>query len=278
MIGVSISPAYAGPPAPTCSLHIAGGVDVGSFMCDFVGGDKFEIFETWTGTDDTYIIFNNLVIGVNYEVEKKITNSIETPGVGTNIQRIIVFSNEVLDPSGNFNDVQFDGPCPGTICPAGFSRSNDPDKLSFAQNADPPTRDSDIFFSLTPDEFGQIDFLDWMGTGTDADGFHPGQICNSSTDDDAGNGFGNPVCTDPIFDTQNFGLRDDDTFGQNQPFLLREALTPTAPPMIGGEMVSSDFAVLAIAEMKDNAFNLLGILSLAGVATFAALYFSVKRK
>ena len=57
-----------------------------------------------------------------------------------------------------------------------------------------------------------------------------------------------------------------------------ETLTPVAPPMIGGQVVSSDFAVLAIAGLKDNAFNILGILSLVGVSTFAALYFTVKRK
>ncbi len=281
MIGFSISPAYAGGPfsGGTCSLFIAGGIDPGSFDCFFDGDVTFFIDETWVGTDPAYIIFDELEIGANYFVEKKIKNSIDSPGVGNDITRIVLFSHEVMDPSGNFNDLSFDEDCDlsPVFCPPGFSRSNDPDKLSFAQGVDPPKRDSLAFFALSPDEFGTIDFLDWMGSGTDGDGFHPGQICNSSPDDDLGNGV-HPECTDPFTDTHTFGLRDDDTFGQNQAFLLRQALTPSGPPMIGGEMVSSDFAVLAIAGMKDNAFNILGILSLAGVATFAALYFSVKRK
>ena len=47
---------------------------------------------------------------------------------------------------------------------------------------------------------------------------------------------------------------------------------------LAGQMVSPDFAVLSIAGLQDNALNILGILSLVGVSTFAALYFTVKRK
>ncbi len=267
MIGLSISPAYAGGGTPTCSIHIAGGVDAGSFSCSYNDGtDTFEIDETWTGTDDFYIIFDDLEFRFDYKVNKIIRNSIDTPGL--DLTRITEFSNELLDPEGDKNDADFDGPCPGTICPAGFTRSNDPDKLSFTQGSPPAVpRDSDAFFMLFPDEFGTIDFLDFALAGNG----HPGQICNDSADDDAS-------CTDPTFDTQDFGIRDSETFGSNQAFLLRESLTLSKPPMIGGEMVSSDFAVLAIAGMKDNAFNILGILSLVGVSTFAALYFTVKRK
>ena len=156
------------------------------------------------------------------------------------------------------------------------ANSNDPDALSFSQGlpgSSTPTvaRDSLAFLTETPDEFNLIDFIDWEGSGTDIDGFHPGEICNTNT-------FPTATCTISTMDTQVFGLRDDRITGENQPFLLRESLRPTAPPMIGGDMVSSEFAVLAIAGMKDNAFNILGILSKVGVSTFAALYFTVKRK
>jgi hypothetical protein len=106
-----------------------------------------------------------------------------------------------------------------------------------------------------------------------SDATHDGRICNTNSAPTAS-------CPAPIptTDTQLFGLRDDKISLENQAYLLRQTLTPVAPPVIGGEMLSSDFAVLAIAGLKDNAYSILGILSLVGVSTFAALYFTVKRK
>ena len=282
MIGLSISPAYAG--VPTCELFDLGGGDFGgiandaSFTCVIDDDAKtITITETWTSTADSYIIFNNLMTGsIDYVVTKTITNSLPS------LAKMTTFSQELHDPDNGpgSNDDLDQKPCgvPGSedpdedndVCPDGYTRSNEPDGLSFAQGAvgRPSTpRDSDAFKDLAPDEFDTIDFLDWSGAGMG----HPGEICNTAGGDDA-------FCSSPDFDTQTFGIRDENLRGANQPFLLRETLTPISPPMIGGEMVSSDFSVLAIAGMNDNAFNILGILSLVGVSAFTALYFTVKRK
>ena len=284
MIGFSISPAYAG--VATCELFDLGGGNFGgiqfsSFTCtvnDAVDPPTIMIDETWISFADSYIFFSGLQKGqIDYEVTKVIHNSLP------NLAVMDSFSHELHDRDNGSpsNDDLDQKPCgvPGSnipdalndVCPTGFTRSNEPDGLSFAQGADednPSTaRNSDAFSTVAPDEFNLIDFLDWEG---DAMG-HPGQICNTAAGDDL-------TCTDDDFDTQTFGIRDENRRGLNQPFLLRESQTLISPPMIGGEIVSSDFAVLAIAGMKDNAFNILGILSLVGVSAFAALYFTVKRK
>ena len=287
MIGFSISPAYAGPPVPSCILFDLdpgagtdfGGIDPATFSCIIDNTLKtVTIIETWIGEPDSYVLFNNMDIFVDYSVTKIITNSITTG------KEMISFSYELHDPAGNFNDgsVPDFTPCgiPGSlipdidndVCPAGFSRSNDPDELSFSQGTPIPTvaRDSLVFFTELPDEFNLIDFVDWMNSGP---GGHFGRICNTLTIPT----LSCPVAS-PTTDTQTFGLRDDKINGENQAYLLRQSLVLIGPPIVGGEMVSSDFAVLAIAGMKDNAFNILGILSLVGISTFAALYFTVKRK
>ncbi len=290
MIGFSISPAYAGPPVPSCILFDLdpgagtdfGGIDPATFSCSIDNILKtVTITETWIGEPDSYVLFNNLDIFTDYSVTKIITNSI------TNGKEMISFSYELHDPAGNFNDGSVpDMPCapfPIGVCPSplsvppfpapGFSHSNDPDELSFSQGTPIPTvaRDSLVFFTEVPDEFNLIDFIDWKDA--DAGTGHFGRICNTLTIPT----LSCPVAS-PTTDTQTFGLRDDKITGENQAFLLRQTLTPVGPPVVGGEMESSDFAVLAIAGMKDNAFNILGILSLVGISTFAALYFTVKRK
>jgi len=119
----------------------------------------------------------------------------------------------------------------------------------------------------------QFSDIDWMDADPADPAGHFGRICNTLTIPT----LSCPVAS-PTTDTQTFGLRDDKINGENQAFLLRQSLIIIGPPVVGGEMESSDFAVLAIAGMKDNAFNILGILSLVGISTFAALYFTVKRK
>jgi len=295
LIGFSISPAFAGPPVPTCSLFdlddgitgnggdVFGGIDPATFSCVIDNGvaKTVTMTETWILKTDSYILFDNMDIFTDYTVTKIITNSIvDLPG--PTFPEIVTFSYELHDPDGNFNDANVpDMPCaafPVGLCPKtpkfpapGFSRSNDPDGLSFSQGMPIPTvaRSSVQFATESPDEFNLIDFVDWSGS----DATHDGIICNTITAPTV-------ACPAPIptTDTQVFGLRDDKITGENQAFLLRQTLTPISPPVIGGEMLSSDFAVLAIAGMKDNAFNILGILSLVGVSTFAALYFTVKRK
>jgi len=291
VIGFSLPPAFAG--VPTCSLfdlddgiiatpgNVFGGIDPATFSCVIDNGvaKTVTITETWILKDDSYVFFDNMDIFVDYTVTKIITNSIVD---GPNFPEIVTFSYELHDPDGNFNDVNVpDMPCaafPVGVCPKtpkfpapGFSHSNDPDGLSFSQGTPIPTvaRSSVQFATETPDEFNLIDFVDWSG----ADATHDGIICNTITAPTV-----NCPAPIPSTDTQVFGLRDDKITGENQAYLLRQTLTPIAPPVIGGEMLSSDFAVLAIAGMKDNAFSILGILSLVGVSTFAALYFTVKRK
>lgn len=281
MIGFSIAPAFALSAPSECALVIPGGIDPDTFSCTFIAPDRIIIFEDWIGEDDAYIRIDGLDQGgtINYKVEKTITNSIPFGGTPPGpFPKMTTFSHEIHDkdngtPSNDDLDEECGAPGSGVpnvvddVCPTvdgiDYTRSNDPDRLSFSQGTPVPDvlRTSVEFSGQTPDEFGTRDFID----------FNTGEICNTAVED-------NDFCTGPDTDLQTFGLRDVNRIGENQPFLLRETLTPISPPMIGGQMVSSDFSFLAIAGMNDNAFNILGILSLVGVATFTALYFTVKRK
>jgi len=283
MIGISLTPAFALSPPSECALVIPGGIDPVTFSCTFVAPDRIIIVEDWIGEADAYIRIDGLDQGgsANYKVEKTISNSIpfggNPPGA---FPKMTTFSHEIHDkdngtPSNDDLDEECGAPGSGVpnvlddVCPTvdgiDYTRSNDPDRLSFSQGFDSDNPDvartSVEFSGQTPDEFGTRDFID----------FNTGDICNTSVADNA-------FCTGPDTDLQTFGLRDVNRRGDNQPFLLRETLTPVAPPLIGGEIVSSDFAFLTIAGMKFDAFNILGILSLVGVSTFTALYFTVKRK
>ena len=118
LLGIGAQSAFA---APTCSLH-ASNVGIDAFSCTFnAQTNTFTIAETFTSTGIGAIVFNGLDSGVNYTVNKIITN-----GTSTDWTRI---SNELLDPSDDGNDAQDPGTQPGFV-PAGFSTSNDFDGLS----------------------------------------------------------------------------------------------------------------------------------------------------
>jgi hypothetical protein len=92
----------------------------------------------------------------------------------------------LLDPGVDAGDVA----TPSWV-PAGFSRSNDNDGLSFAQGTAIP-RASNFFASFAANELGGIDYID----------FYNGTLTT-------------------IEDTMSFGLRDN-TASANEPFLLAE--------------------------------------------------------
>ena len=153
-----------------------------------------EIYETWNTVGDLFLIVDSLVSYANYTVTKYITNN-----TGVDWDR---FANELLDPAGDSNDA-FDGATPAWV-PAGYSRSNDGDGLSFAQGFTPETPDvprtSVAFAGLVVDEEALIDFID----------FFDGTISGTGGTD-----------------TMSFGIRDNDS---NQPFLLAERPNASSVP------------------------------------------------
>jgi hypothetical protein len=178
LLGIGAQSAFA---VPTCSLH-ASNVGIDAFSCSFnAQTNTFTIAETFTSTGIGAIVFNGLTSGVNYTVNKIITN-----GTSTDWTRI---SNELLDPADDGNDAQDPGTQPGFV-PAGFSTSNDFDGLSFAQGSGLP-RTSTVFGSVFADEISDArDFLDF---------------------------FNGILAIGAVDNFMTFGLRDN---ASNQPFLL----------------------------------------------------------
>ena len=139
---------------------------------------SIRLFETYTNNGYGLVQINGLVSGQNYVVQKFITNATGTEWTS--------FSNELLDPGVDAGDVA----TPSWV-PAGFSRSNDSDGLSFAQGTAIP-RASNFFASYVANELGGIDYID----------FYNGTLTTTQ-------------------DTMSFGLRDN-TASANEPFLLAE--------------------------------------------------------
>lgn len=142
------------------------------------------IEETFTSAGTGVIEISGLDAGVNYTVQKVITNA-----SGVTFTRM---ANELLDPSGNTNDASDPAVQPAFV-PTGFSTSNDFDGLSFAQGSG-LDRTSSVFASVLADELTDArDFLD----------FFNGSLADGATDD-----------------FMTFGLRDNNAV--NQPFLLMQ--------------------------------------------------------
>lgn len=159
-------------------------------------GTTINIYETWGTVGRGFLEIQGLESGVNYVVNKEIINS-----TGVDWNR---FSNELLDPAGQLEDVMYDPtPQPGWV-PTGFSTSNDYDGLSFAQGS-PIPRTSNAFSSLLVDEVtDERDFLDFYnGTVSGAGGM----------------------------DLVSFGLRDNDA-NANEPFLLAQRPNESSVPEV----------------------------------------------
>ncbi len=155
-----------------------------------VTGTTIDITETWTKNAYGFLLISGLTQGVNYTVNKWITNSTGTDWVS--------FSNELLDPAGQENDQNDPLPYPSWV-PDGYTTSNDADGLSFAQNleggASTIPRTSVAFSKLIVDEETDArDFLD----------FYDGVVAG-----DGGTDW-----------PMSYGLTDK--FGENDGFLLAE--------------------------------------------------------
>lgn len=140
---------------------------------------SIRLYETYGNNGYGIVQINGLSTGQDYVVQKFITNS-----TGTNWTS---FSNELLDPGVDADDVA----TPSWV-PIGYSRSTENDGLSFAQGTSIP-RSSSFFGSFTVDEFGGIDYIDFI----------------------------NGTVPATYLDTMLFGLRDNNA-GANEPFLLAE--------------------------------------------------------
>ncbi len=160
-----------------------------------IDGTAIDIYETWAGTGRAFLIFDGLQLpGVDYTVRVHIINS---TSIDWNL-----FSNELLDPAGQYEDVQYDQPSEPWV-PAGFSCSNDMDGLSFAQGSGIP-RTSTSFHSLLTDESATRDYVKFY------DGLVPAQSDQ---------------------ELQTFGLRDNAN-ADNQPFLLMQGPNKQSLPSV----------------------------------------------
>ncbi|MEM8780050.1 MAG: PEP-CTERM sorting domain-containing protein [Cyanobacteria bacterium P01_G01_bin.49] len=170
--------------AVTVNLH-SSNVGIGSINVS-VTGTTIVIEENWTSTGPGFLEFSDLELSVDYTIQKIITNN---SGVDWSS-----FASELLDPIGDSNDTDDPLPYPSFV-PAGFSTSNDEDGLSFAQGSGLP-RTSTAFSGLVADEFTDArDFLDFIN----------GNLGNGETDN-----------------FLTYGLRDNNTANENQPFLLSQ--------------------------------------------------------
>lgn len=167
---------------PIVTLH-SSNTGIGT-MTFSVSGTLIIINESWTGSGPGVLQISGMDAGVDYTVEKRITNS-----TGTDWSR---FANELLDPDNGVGSNDDLDPKPyASFIPAGFTTSNDFDGLSFAQGSGIP-RTSLAFSTVFSDELTDArDFID----------FSTGSVLGTGGTD-----------------TISFGLRDN--AAANQPFLL----------------------------------------------------------
>jgi hypothetical protein len=140
----------------TISLSLLDSPSNGISLFDFAVDpttNKIDIWETWNSTVPSYIEFRGLSTDVTYTICKHITNL-----SGITWDR---FSNELLDPGGQMEDLEFDIPSAPYV-PTGYSHSSEQDGLSFAQGGSVP-RTSLAFSFLMIDEDAGRDYLDFYG-------------------------------------------------------------------------------------------------------------------
>jgi len=211
----------------------------GSFSFTFIGDPDgtgpllpmLQFTEVWTTSVRSYIMICGIdSIGpgpVEYQVKKIITNN-------TPFDSWIFFDNELIDPSGSFNDLSEDqAPLPYvTILGAAWSHSNELDGLSFAMGTQDALRTSTQFFSVIANEVGTIDFLNYQNGP-----MNPGEQDNP----------------------MSFALREN--FATEIPFILTQ--TPnflTVEPCevlmncpVGGEFLGVDTTALLVAGAQNSA-------------------------
>lgn len=164
------------------------GIELSSYSYDInVSRRTMNINTTWTSTAPSFLIIGGL--GTGYAEWRVVLNFNNATGADWTS-----FALELLDPSGNTNDANYDALVQPDFIPAGYSSSNDLDGLSFAQGG-LVLRTSDVFATVDADELDTRDFLDYL------DGI---ALVGGSG-------------------ALEFGLRDT-VYGENQPFLL--ALRP----------------------------------------------------
>jgi hypothetical protein len=163
------------------SIFDPGNSPISSLTWDLCGR-VITIQENWTGPGSGFLLFDDLDFGTEYSIWMDIQNS---TGIDWNC-----FTDELLDPTGQQNDLDHDMPIEPWV-PAGFSHSNDYDNLRFGYR----TPFSKTFSGLYPDELAGRDFL----------GFYDGIVHWLDG-----------------YETQVFELNNQDP--ENQPFLL--ALRP----------------------------------------------------
>jgi len=221
---------------------------------DFTTGPipMITIHETWTTSDRSYIIICGLDSGaIDYQLKKIITNN--TPQ-----DSWLTLHNELLDPSGSTNDILFDqAPLPYvTILGAAWSHSNEFDGLSFAMGTQDAIRTSNFFATVTPNEMGTIDFLNYNNGMPSLSGMNPGD-----TD--------NPM---------SMALRESQN--SEQPFILTQLpnfvvdceLLMNCP--IGGEFLGVDTTALLVSGAQMNAAWLIPlVLGIIGIGIVLAKKF-----
>ena len=159
-------------------------------------GKTIEIYETWTSSGRSFIWFNGLTANCDYTIHKHLIN--QTGHDWT------VFSNELLDPAGQWSDDEWDvQPYPDWV-PDGWSTSNDEDGLSFSQSEGGP------IIARTSDSFANVYVDEWQHN-RDFVQFDDGLV--------SGNGG---------TDLMTFGIREN--FNTQQPFLLAQRHEYTIPP------------------------------------------------
>ena len=165
------------------SLYDAGNSGIGSFSWSMTG-NTINLYEDWTAAKRGFVLFDGFDNSQDYTVVKHITNN---TGFDWNL-----FSNELLDPAGQAEDLLDPQPYPGFV-PAGYTTSNDNDGLSFAQGSG-ISKTSTTFTGVFVDELSDArDFIEFFnGTVSGAGGY----------------------------EEQSFGLRDNGV--ANEPFLLAQ--------------------------------------------------------
>ena len=245
LVAGMVSPAYAGPPPTETCAFVPGFSVGGTGTCEFMFGNPFDMFiitENVTSIDARlYFNFTGLIEDREYQVKKNITNN--------SGETFFTFSHELLDPSGDANDIALDQdnaePWTTPSFPTRFSHSNNNDGLSFDMGGSVP-RTSTTWSSIDVDEFGTRDFLE----------------------------FKDGALLDGQWDFTTFGLLINFNLAENEPFLLAEAPRPISI-MIGGTVGSMDTTSLIIAGAQAN-MGWWSIAMIGAVAIGAGIVFKVK--
>jgi hypothetical protein len=166
--------------ALTVSLYAPANVGITDFKWE-LEGTTIHLYENWGALGRGFVAFEGLDLGLDYTVKKHIWNN---TGVDWDL-----FSDELLDPTGQENDRAYDDPIAPWV-PAGFSHSNNMDDLFYAYGI---PRTSTAFASLLVDEMAGRDFLE----------YYNGSVLGSGG-----------------YEEQSFGLVN--YYLENEPFLLAQ--------------------------------------------------------